>query len=159
MKSALLLSFLILSFAIAGCEEDETPEISTIDLVAESINFSVVPTSEFEGVVTIVGTVKNYEDDFISSSGQQEILLYEIPAGFSEGSIVATRDFADLTAGDSLQVSFSRNWSKSAEFTPNYRLMILFEPDIAIDDNPRNDDSDASNNRLDESGSQINDLF
>ena len=73
------------------------------------------------------------------------------------------KQFEDLAAGGEITVSFERAWDASSpaegEFPPTYTLRISFDPDIFIDGNEQNDDCRTSNNRLERSGSGINDLF
>lgn len=164
MKTLTAFNILVLLLFLLGCdptgpEEEEAPEI---DLAAESITFDVADISNFEGTATITGTVKSIGDDFISDPGQQVVNLYEKPLGGSQ-KLVAQKEFNRLNGGDSLKVSYSRNWDASSpaegEFPPDYILLISYGPDISIDDKETNDDSDSANNRLERSGSGINEMF
>ncbi|NHF61447.1 hypothetical protein FK220_018990 [Flavobacteriaceae bacterium TP-CH-4] len=160
----------ILPFALLSCDPDEEPIVEetspTIDLAVETISFSVVKTSDFVGVATITGSIKNIADNFVSGTGQQKVYLYERSLGTptdQPGNLVAERSFTNLAAGETLEVSFSRAWNASSpaegEFPPEYILYIGYDPDIYIDGNEHNDDTNTSNDELLESGMAINDLF
>lgn len=45
------------------------------------------------------------------------------------------------------------------EFPPNYRTIIVYDPDIRMDGNPNNDDYNVGNKDRSRSGTGINDLF
>ena len=133
---------------------------SDIELVAESINFSVVRVIDqysarvkIEGVVHNIGRVK-----FTSRPGQQTVLLYERNGG--EARLVASQSFQNVAVNATVKVSFIRNWDKSSpaegEFPPNYILVIGFDPDIYIDGNDNNDDYNTTNNKLTKSSAEIN---
>lgn len=134
------------------------------DPAATAIQFAMTnQTSQFEGTVKITGVVKNLGGSlFDSNPGQQTVLLYEIPLGGSP-VVVAQQSFENLDPGRTLKLSYSRAWNASSpsegEFPPTYRIAIVYDPDIAIDGNPFNDDPNFANNQLDRSGSGINDLF
>ena len=153
MKNSILS--LLLASVLLSCDNDD-PAV-TIDLQAEKIEFSVVPTSEFAGVATITGTVKNIGSNYASGSNQQLVNLYE------NSTLVKSIPFQNLNAGESIQISYSRAWNSSSpaegEFPPDYRLEIAYDPDILIDGNPNNDDKNSSNNSKTESGRAINELF
>jgi len=132
--------------------------IKRIDLSAAAINFSVVSCKDkFNGVVKIEGVVKNTGTlNYTSGPNQQVALLYEDKGG--RPTLVATRVFQNLTPGQQVQVSFTRPWYKGEEFPPKYILIISYDPDIYIDSNDNNDDSNSGNNRLEKSGSEISAL-
>lgn len=114
-------------------------------------------------MATITGTVKNIgTKDFSSSEGQQFIYLYEKPLGGTATPLLSL-PFTNLAAGDSLFVTYTRNWDASSpvegEFPPDYILSIMYDPDITTDGNENNDDVNNDNNSLTKSGSTINDLF
>lgn len=154
------LGLILISGFLTSCEDKDPEATPDIDLVAQTIAFSLEQTSKFDGVATITGIVKNAgEGDFRSSEGQQVISLHENFSGGGSGDIVAQKTFTDLNAGDTLNISYTTQWSHTFEFPPTYVLRINYDPDIYIDDNPENDDIDPSNNRKERSGAEINDLF
>ena len=150
-----------------SCDPIDDDPKPTIDLKAESITFSVVKTTDdYHGVATIKGTVKNVGDDFASGDGQQTIYLYERSLGTPTNQLgieVAKKPFKNLSAGEILEVTFSRNWYSASpaegEFPPEYILIISFDPDLYIDGNLNNDDTNHANDELLKSGSGINALF
>jgi hypothetical protein len=134
-------------------------KIKNIDLVAEAINFSVVRADgEFSGTVKIEGLIRNAgTSDYTSNTNQQLALLYEQnPGGIPK--LVATGTFKDLAVNATVKVSYTRKWNKSDEFPPTYILIISFDPDIYIDGNNNNDDSNTANNKISKSGEAINAL-
>lgn len=134
--------------------------IKKIDLTASSINFTVTNCKDrFNGTVKIEGVVKNTGGlAWTSGANQQSVLLYEDNGGRLQ--LVATQSFQNLAPGAEIKVSYSRAWNRSSpaegEFPPKYVLVIGFDPDIYIDGNDNNDDSNYSNNRLTKSASEVN---
>ncbi|GAO44267.1 hypothetical protein [Flavihumibacter petaseus] len=141
-------------------EVAERVRIKKIDLTAKDIVFSMVKCySATNGVVKIEGVLKNTGGLAYSTAvNQQSLLLYENSG--SGPRLVATKVFQNLAPGAEVRVSFTRNWNKSSpaegEFPPVYTVVVSFDPDIYIDGNDNNDDSNAANNRLEKSGSFIN---
>ena len=166
-KSLSLFSLLLICNLLIKCTnpDDDDPK-PNIDLEAEEIMFSVVKTDDYNGMATIKGTIKNIGDDFASGEGQQIIYLYERSLGTPTsqlGTEVARKAFTSLAAGETLDVSFSRNWNSASpaegEFPPEYILVIGYDPDLYIDGNLNNDDTHHDNDKIMVSGSGINALF
>lgn len=134
--------------------------IKKIDLTASSINFTVTNCKDrFNGTVKIEGVVKNTGGlAWTSGTNQQSALLYEDNGGRLQ--LVASQSFQNLAPGAMVKVSYTRSWNRSSpaegEFPPKYVLVIGFDPDIYIDGNDNNDDSNYSNNRLTKSAAEIN---
>jgi hypothetical protein len=134
-------------------------KIKNTDLFAEAINFTVVSAkSELIGTVKIEGVVRNAgTSDYTSNANQQIALLYEqIPGG--NPKLVKRQPFQNLPVNATVKVFYERRWNKSDEFPPTYTLVISFDPDIYIDGNNNNDDSNTANNKLSKSGEAINAL-
>ncbi len=150
-----LIVAILTIIAIVSC--NPTTEVKNIDLKARDIIFTGTgfdaANQDWEGEVTIKGYIVNIgTDDFISSSGQQNISIAE----YSED--VAVVNFTRLNAGDTLWVSYTRNWNQTTEFAPDYHLWINYDPDISIDGNTDNNDLNSGNNHIFESGQQMNQL-
>lgn len=133
------------------------------DLAARAIDFRIVRRdNQWDGRVRITGTVTNLGGDFTSHAGEQAIYLLEEVPGVRP-VVVARLDFDHLAHGESLTLSYERNWESSSpaegEFPPTYQLEVSYDPDIALDDLDTNDDCHYDNNFLERSGSDINDLF
>ncbi len=121
-------------------------------------------SQRFRGTVRITGVVKNVgQGAYESGREQQEIQLLEISLGSDRAEVVARRDFRRLAPGQEAAVQYEREWDASSpaegEFPPVYRLVIVYRPDIRRDENRGNDDCDLNNNRMERSGSEINELF
>ena len=135
------------------------PVRSGIDPAAHSISFRVLSrTTQFRGRVEIAGVIKNVGSaTYQSRSGAQLAYLYE------DRRLVASKDFPQLAPGQEIKLTYGRNWDSSSpaegEFPPTYKLMIVYDPDIAIDGNRQNDDVYSKNNRTERSGTAINALF
>lgn len=134
------------------------------DPAAHRIDFSIVQrTSQFAGRVKIVGVAKNVGGAaYESGSNQQQIHLYEhIPGGSPR--LVAREPFHNLAPGQEATVQYERAWDSSSpaegEFPPTYKLQIVYDPDIRLDSNPKNDDCRGANNQKERSGADINALF
>ncbi len=142
----------------AACEEVRCP-----DPAVESIEFAITRRdTAFRGRVRIRANVTNLGGAFRSGAGQQSIVLEEVPLG-GRGRVVAQRPFVNLDAGETISVTWYRNWNASSpaegEFPPTYRAYLSYDPDIYIDGNDANDDCGTRNNVLERSGTGINDLF
>lgn len=171
MKPLKFLSLIFFSLALFSCDPEEvTPQEQNpnIDLMAESITFSVDidPNNQFSGTATITGKIKNIGDKYMSNPNQQAIYLYERSLGTLTtqlGTLVAQQNFQNLEINETAEVTFSRTWNSSSpaegEFPPEYILIISFDPDLYIDGNVNNDDTNHNNDELLVSGSAINDLF
>jgi hypothetical protein len=134
-------------------------KIKNTDLVAEAINFSVVRADgEYSGTVKIEGVVRNAgTSGYTSNLNQQVALLYEQNPGGTP-KLVFTQPFKNLAVNATIKVPYTRKWNKSDEFPPTYTLIISFDPDIYIDGNDNNNDSNTANNKLAKSGEAINAL-
>ncbi len=157
MKKLIYLGLSTALLFLTGCDDDE-PHTPTIDLAAQSIEFTIDKTTDFEGVAFIRGTVKNVGADYVSGANQQVVYLYEqYPGG--QKTQVAKKAFTTLEAGGILEVKYARTWRTSVEFPPKYILSIAYGPDIYIDGKQTNDDKNSNNNSLERNGADINELF
>lgn len=163
-KSKLLFPLLFVVFATFISCDNDNPDV---DLQAADLTFTATGIDpnlqDFEGTAVITGYVTNIGmDNYVSGANQQTINIDEVSLGGARTN-VASLSFSNLNAGDTLVVSYSRNWNISSpaegEFPPNYELYISLDPDIFIDGNKENDDTNQTNNQITESGQQINDLF
>ncbi|HEX9625876.1 MAG TPA: hypothetical protein VGA00_02935 [Acidiferrobacterales bacterium] len=128
------------------------------DPAAQRIDFRIVSrTSQFAGSVEIVGVVKNVGAAYESRPNQQMMHLYE------DSRLVKYQAFHNLAPGQEVTIRYSRTWNSSSpaegEFPPTYKLVIVYDPDITLDGNPKNDDCAGSNNMRTRSGTGINALF
>jgi hypothetical protein len=136
-----------------------------IDPAAHAIQFRVLSRStQFRGRVEISATLKNVGTSaYQSRAGAQAAYLYETPLGSRNKRLVTSRDFTQLNPGQEVKLTYIRNWDRSSpaegEFPPTYELKIVYDPDIAIDGNPQNDDANRGNNQRTRSGTAINQLF
>lgn len=134
------------------------------DPAVQRIDFSIVSrTSQFSGKVRITGVVKNIGmESYISGPNQQEVFLYEGPMG-GTSKLVARKKFQNLNPGQEVTVTYERQWDASSpsegEFPPSYKVIIVYDPDIRLDGNPKNDDCNMNNNQKERSGTEINALF
>lgn len=161
MKKLIFYNLLLAGFIMAGCDdkdEEPTPELN-IDLAAHTLDFEIEKTQEFTGIVTITGTIKNIGDDFRSREGQQAVHLLEKPAGSGKSIMLDTKEFSDLDAGETLEISFQREWYAGMEFPPSFIVRVSYDPDIYIDGNEQNDDSNSANNTIERSGQEISEMF
>ncbi|MEO8035557.1 MAG: hypothetical protein ABI837_14065 [Acidobacteriota bacterium] len=144
-----------------------TPNVTTtcIDPAAAEIRFEIVRReTQFRGRVRITGVVKNIGNTAFSCNGgamQASAHLYELPtAATSGGTLRAHTDFSSLAVNDTVTVSYERDWDSSSpsegEFSPSYKLIIVYDPDILLDSNTANDDCNNRNNNKSRSGSEIN---
>lgn len=137
------------------------------DLAAHEIQFQLIrrdPASQFRGRVRMTGVVRNVGlVAYNSGLGQQVAYLYEQQLGVSTPRLVAEQPFQNLAPGQEVRVSFERDWNGSSpaegEFSPLYKLLIGYDPDIYKDGNTKNDDCNRINNQLERSGSDINSTY
>lgn len=167
MKTIKILSALLFAITLISCDtDDDSGPPPDIDIEATEINFSIANRENFVADATITGTVTNIRDDFRSGENQQSVLLYErslgTPSG-NPGNLVAQQNFANLDAGATITVSYTRRWNASSpaegEFPPDYILVLTYDPDLFIDGNDENDDTNTDNNRVERNGQGINMLF
>ncbi|MBI4381335.1 MAG: hypothetical protein HY574_09110 [candidate division NC10 bacterium] len=109
-----------------------------------------------QGKIRITGAVKNvgnavFESDPRQASAQ---LLEERPGARAE--MKAQQNIARLNPGQSINLNYERAWNTATEFPPKYILMIVYDPDIYIDANKKNDDCNRNNNRAELTGQTIN---
>ncbi|MBF0207449.1 MAG: hypothetical protein HQK53_11225 [Oligoflexia bacterium] len=130
-----------------------------LDPAVTKINFSIIRKySQFRGKVQIAATIQNIGTiGYVSAPNQQSILLYE------GDRLVARKKFQNLRPREMVTISYQRDWNASSpnegEFPPMYKAMIIYDPDILMDNNKLNDDCNARNNQLSRSGMDINRLF
>ena len=174
---ALLFSFSILSFAQVQYNGNVRLNTTKIkpqikypgkfiykpncpDLAAVDVKFQILNRyTRHSGKVRISGVVKNVgSKNFVSNPRQMSVVLYEEAPG-GRAVIRARQSFGNIPAGRTVQVSFTRTWYTSTEFPPNYRVCVIYDPDIKLDSNPQNDDCRSSNNCKTPRGSDINKLF
>lgn len=149
-----VLPVLALSSLMLGCDDDE-PAVPQIDLAAESIEF-LLSGDVGQQTLLITGTVKNIGEDYRSNANQQKVVLLERPAGSSSGGkVIDEAEFANLDAGETVEVSYERAWSSGEEFKPTFILRVSYGPDILIDSNPQNDDRNSSNNSIERSSQDV----
>jgi hypothetical protein len=113
------------------------------------------------GTVTITAIVKNVGNaPYISRPGQQNVQLLETASGATTGGAVkATCDFPTLNVGQEVRCSWSRPWDIAIEFQPSYQALIVYDPDILLDSNPKNDDASNKNNTAFLSWTAVNATF
>jgi hypothetical protein len=133
--------------------------LCNVDPAAQRIDFQILyKTTQFRGRVRVTGQIKNNGRlRYTSGANQQTVLLYEGP------NLVASQNFQNLDPGQTVAFSFERMWDASSpsegEFPPEYKILIIYDPDINLDGNRMNDDCNNANNQLIRSGSGINALF
>ncbi|RAV28836.1 hypothetical protein [Sinomicrobium soli] len=158
MKQFLLLAVCTLGF-LYSCQDDDTNTDPQIDLAVTSFDFEIEKTSEFEGNIHFTAVIKNVADDFRSGEGQQSVYLTEKPAAGKSITLISKK-FKDLDAGETVELQFThQGWRVSKEFPPSFKVQISFDPDLYIDDNPLNNDSNSNNNFKEITGQQINTRF
>ncbi len=117
------------------------------------------------GTAHITAVVKNLGDvPYSTRAGQQNVQLFEWPLGrATAGPPKKVCEFGNLAVNQEVKCQYDRPWDCSSpaegEFPPNYKAMIVYDPDIRLDGNPKNDDVNSKNNSLQVSGSAINDRF
>jgi len=181
MKNLLSILALLLAFSFTASAQVQFPHSAKIntrinskinypvnfvyqpncpDLQAASVNFQVVRRySQYSGLVKVTGTVKNIgKQHFVGNASQMAIILYEVRPGGST-RILRKASYPSINSGQSKSISTYVRWSTSNEFPPSYRISIVYDPDIKMDGNPRNDDCNSANNRKQRSGTDINRLF
>ena len=129
------------------------------DPAVRDISFALIArTGPYKGQVRITGLAKNLGGLYSSRPNQQRVQLTE------DDRVVAQKDFPVLASGEELTLVYEREWNAyvppgSVSVFPVYKLQILYDPDIASDGNPRNDDCSGGNNFLQRSGSDIQNFF
>ncbi|MBF0316527.1 MAG: hypothetical protein HQK50_19560 [Oligoflexia bacterium] len=158
----LLISFNRFVFANATLSATELPSFSfdfcKID-PAVTIHFKLLKrVAPFRGDVQIIANIQNLgTQTFVAGSYEASVFLYE------DQQIVGSRVFKTLVPGQQVQLRFTREWDAAnyveGEFPPIYRAVIIYDPNICRDNNPYNDDCNATNNSAIKRGTEINALF
>ncbi len=119
-----------------------------VDLAVESINFATIKKSTGD-VLRVTIVLKNAGGlNYVSNPNQQNLQLFEELTP-DKPIQVKVFPFQNVNAGASMQFIFETPAKKPGkEFLPNYRAVIVFEPDIRSDNNTQNDDNRAANNSL-----------
>ena len=140
------------------------------DPAAQEIRFEIAQRyTQFRGRIRITGVVKNIGGKaFIAGPDQAKAYLYQMPAGVpcanaTGGTMIAQKAIVNLAAGATSELSWERDWDSSSpsegEFPSCYRLFITYDPDIYMDASKDNDDCNQNNNKIDRSGTEINDML
>ena len=162
MKTKIFLIVLTV-IVLASCDKDDAPTIEPfVDLKAEAITYQMVSqTSATTGQVRITGHIKNVGNaNFSSSLGQQVAYLSERPLGTTTETIMASANLpAVINAGDEVTFSYVKNWDTTIEFQNDVILRVSYDPDILVDGNANNDDTNSTNNVMTLAGNMINSLF
>lgn len=121
---------------------------SLIDPAVTAIEFKTIKRTTGD-LMRVTGVVKNIGGkNFVSGVNQQQIQIWENYSS-SNRRMVKQLPFVRLNAADELRITFERPaFKNSEEFPPDYEVMIVYDPDIAIDANPANDDARLTNNKL-----------
>lgn len=136
------------------------PATECRDPKAMGLKFSVVakdakwPTTR--GTIRVTGTVKNVGNAAFESDPKQASvqLLEERPGARAE--LRTQRSMGRLDVGATMDVTYQRAWDTAAEFPSKFILLIVYDPDIQLDANKKNDDCNAGNNRAELPGDLIN---
>ena len=122
--------------------------LASIDPAVTSITFALVKLSSGDKL-KITGTVTNKgNSDFESGENQQMIQLWEIRSP-GERQMLRQMLFSRLNSGQELKITHEVPYPKKGKgSTPEYQVIIVYDPDILSDANKKNDDSNASNNTM-----------
>lgn len=130
------------------------------DLSAAQIKVEKISGGEYSGRIKITGIVKNIgRRDFVSNPAQMSVALYEVTPG---GKTILRKkaSYGNIPAGGTVQLApYYANWYTGNEFPSSFRLVIMYDPDIQLDNNPRNDDCNSGNNVKEVSGYDIHNIF
>ena len=130
------------------------------DPAAVAVKFQVVSRDPkwpaTQGRIRITGEVKNVgRTPFESDPRQAMASLSETSPG-ARPVTRAQQNFGNLAPGASIMLTYDRDWNTATEFPPSYILQIIYDPDIYLDANKKNDDCNSKNNRVELTGAAIN---
>ncbi len=91
---------------------------------------------------------------YVSRRNQQTLNLYQ-----GNSRLVKIWGFSRVNRGQTLKFSKSFSNQPGGEFVPSYKAMLSFDPDIYIDGNRANDDSNRNNNKATLSSSTLSSAF
>lgn len=107
------------------------------------------------GRVRITATLENLGDAAWSSDENQQTAHF-----YEDSALLETRNFQTLTLDEKVEIIYEREWWTSDEFRPSkYRFELWYDPDIAVDNNPLNDDCRSNNNVAERLTAEIDALF
>lgn len=149
------LAVLAMGVTGADCIPPELLEpINCPNPAVTSFSVEVVSKSGTTGTIRFTGIVRNLGlQDFQSGVGQQSVQLY------ANSTLLAQVEFTNLASLAEVTLTHEIAWSSSTEFPPTYQLLIAYDPDIYIDNNPNNDDCNTTDNSAQLTGEQINTTF
>jgi hypothetical protein len=157
-----LATMILVLSALSSCNKGEEPDTPIIDLEASTIDYELdaLGGCQCTGTVRLTGKVKNIGNtNFSSGPKQQFIQLIQKPLGTSTETVIKHHEFSTLAADAEIEVTIVIPWDVAIEFQPEYILRISYDPDIYIDGNSNNDDTNSTNNTFTLSGFDINGVF
>ncbi|MFQ5411422.1 MAG: hypothetical protein ACE5EC_03970 [Phycisphaerae bacterium] len=133
------------------CDADVNAPAPAVD----GIEFHLVEKyTSTTGRIQVLGVVENKGlAAYVSDAGKQKVQLFE------GSTMVAEQGFQNLQPGEMIGVSYLRDWDTEGEFFLNYRAVIVYDPDNALDANPLNNDCEFSDNELEVNASKADELF
>lgn len=122
--------------------------LNVIDPAVTDIAFTLIKQNSGDKL-RITVKIKNLGlKAYESGNNQQNVQLWEEYSSTNR-KMVKVFPFQNINGEVSQTFVYERPAFKpSDEFPPNYTAMIVYDPDIKIDNNLNNDDANASNNKL-----------
>ena len=106
------------------------------------------------GRVRIIATIESRGHTAWASGENQQLAMF-----FEGNALLESRNLEVLALDETIQFVHEVEWWTSDEFRPPaYRIVLSYDPDIYIDDNPLNDDCDQSNNDAERPTSELDAL-
>lgn len=95
----------------------------------------------FQGRIRLTARLKNIGNaDYVTRPNQQTVQLYY------GRRMLKNQPFGNLRKGETKTIAVELPWNAAGEFQGNLKAMIVYDPDIRMDGNPRNDDCKMSDN-------------
>lgn len=112
------------------------------------------PANRFAGRVQFKAVLKNVgNQDFVTGPNQQAVQIH------SGRTLLKNEAFGNLRVGEVKIIAVIVPWNAATEFQEPVTARIVYDPDIFIDGNTRNDDCNRSNNSKSIQPEQVNRLF
>lgn len=111
-------------------------------------------TSRFAGTIQLKAVLKNIGNaDYVSAPNQQSVQIHH------GRNLLKNERFGNLRKGEVKIIAVQLPWNAAGEFQDNMTARIVYDPDIRMDGNPRNDDCNMRDNSKTVRPAQANRLF
>ena len=112
------------------------------------------PRNRFQGTIQAKAVLNNRGNaDYVTNPNQQSVQIH------LGRRLLKNERFGNLRKGETKIIAVQLPWNAAGEFQENLTARIVYDPDIRMDGNPRNDDCNMRDNSKTVTPAQVNRLF